>query len=90
VIGSPLVDKAAIKLDRRFCRGRTFTVVARNNSALNPYIQSATLNGRALTRSWITHQEITNGGKLVLNMGPAPNFGWGAATADRPAQALIP
>jgi predicted alpha-1,2-mannosidase len=90
VIGSPLVDRATIKLDSKFCRGKTFTVVAKNNSALNLYIQSATLDGRALTRSWITHQEITDGGKLVLRMGPTPNFSWGAAAADRPAQALIP
>jgi predicted alpha-1,2-mannosidase len=90
VIGSPLADKATIKLDRRFCHGNTFTVVARNNSALNTYIQSATLNGRALTRSWITHQEIADGGKLVLKMGPTPNFKWGAATAERPSQALNP
>jgi predicted alpha-1,2-mannosidase len=90
VIGSPLVDKATVRLDRQFCRGKAFTVVARNNSALNPYIQSARLNGRALTRSWITHREITEGGELVLNMGPAPKFDWGAAVADRPAQALVP
>jgi predicted alpha-1,2-mannosidase len=90
VIGSPLVDKATVKLDCKFCRGRAFTMIANNNSALNPYIQSATLNGHALTRSWITHQEITDGGKLVLNMGPSPNFGWGASLTDRPAQVLIP
>jgi predicted alpha-1,2-mannosidase len=90
VIGSPLVDKAILKLDRKFCRGTAFTVIANNNSARNPYIQSATLNGRKLTRSWITHQEITDGGKLELNMGPAPNFAWGAAAADRPAQPLVP
>jgi predicted alpha-1,2-mannosidase len=90
VIGSPLVDKATLKLDPRFDRGSVFTVIAKNNSAQNPYIQSATLNGRPLTRSWITHQEITEGGKLVLNMGPTANFAWGAAVADRPAQALNP
>lgn len=90
VIGSPLVDKATLKLDRRFCRGSAFTVIARNNSARNPYIQSATLNGHALTRSWITHAEIVGGGKLVLTMGPTPNRAWGAAQADRPGQALTP
>jgi predicted alpha-1,2-mannosidase len=90
VIGSPLVDKATLKLDRAFCRGSTFTVIAKNNSAQNLYIQSANLNGQPLTRSWITHQEISDGGELILNMGPTPNRAWGAAPADRPAQALIP
>jgi predicted alpha-1,2-mannosidase len=90
VIGSPLVDRATIKLDRKFCRGGSFTVIARNNSAQNPYIQSATLNDRPLTRCWITHQEISDGGELVLKMGPTPNSAWGSAKADRPGQALTP
>jgi predicted alpha-1,2-mannosidase len=90
VIGSPLVDKAVIKLDRKFCRGSSFTVIAKNNSARNPYIQSATLNGRALNHSWITHQEMSDGGVLILNMGSSPNIAWGTASADRPTQALIP
>ena len=88
VIGSPLVDKATILLDRKYHRGRTFTVVAEHNSALNKYIQSARLNGHDLPRSWISHDEITAGGKLVLIMGPAPNPTWASAPADRPAQAL--
>jgi predicted alpha-1,2-mannosidase len=90
LIGSPLIDKATLKLDRKFCHGSTFTVIARNNSTQNVYIQSATLNGRPLIRSWITHQEISDGGELVLAMGPIPNRAWGAALADRPAQALTP
>ena len=84
VLGSPLVDKVTLKLDKQFAKGRTFTVVAKNNSAQNPYIQSATLNGKPFTRSWIAHEEITAGGKLVLTMGPTPNKAFGAAAADRP------
>ena len=84
VLGSPLVDKAILKLDSKFYKGRSFTVVAKNNSAQNPYIQSATLNGQSITRSWISHDEITAGGKLVLTMGPTPNKKFGSAPADRP------
>jgi len=90
VIGSPLVDKATIQLDPKYHRGRTFTMIARNNSAENKYIQSATLNGHDLSRSWITHDEIVGGGKLVLTMGPTPNRTWATAQADRPAQVLAP
>jgi len=84
VLGSPLVDKATLKLDSKFYKGRSFTVVAKNNSAQNPYIQSATFNGQPLTRSWISHDEITAGGKLVLVMGPTPNKKFGSAPQDRP------
>jgi predicted alpha-1,2-mannosidase len=84
ILGSPLVDKATIQLDSKYAEGRSFTVTAKNNSPENIYIQSATLNGQPLTRSWISHAEITAGGKLVLTMGPTPNKEFGAATADRP------
>jgi predicted alpha-1,2-mannosidase len=84
VIGSPLVSKATIHLDARYHKGRTFTILAKNNSAQNMYVQSATLNGKPLTRSWFSHAELVAGGELVLNMGPKPNKTWGARPEDRP------
>ena len=90
LIGSPLVDKATLALDSRYYKGGTFTLIAKNNSPQNPYIQSARLNGKPLSRSWITHEEIVAGGTLELTMGPIPNRAWGAAQVDRPAQTLTP
>jgi predicted alpha-1,2-mannosidase len=84
ILGSPLMDKVTLKLDSKFYKGRSFTVLAKNNSANNPYIQSATLNGQPMTRSWISQAEIAAGGKLVLTMGPMPNKSFGSAPADRP------
>ena len=84
VIGSPVVSKAIMLLDRRRYHGRTFTVVAENNLPGNVYIQSATLNGRPLTRPWITCEELTSGGTLRFVMGPKSNPAWGSAVADRP------
>jgi putative alpha-1,2-mannosidase len=83
-LGSPLVDKVTLKLDSKFAKGRSFTVIAKNNSAKNPYIQSVTLNGKPITRSWISHKEITAGGTLVLVMGPQPDKAFGTAPQDRP------
>jgi predicted alpha-1,2-mannosidase len=84
ILGSPLFDKATLQLDSKFAKGRSFTVIAKNNSAKNPYIQSATLNGQPITRSWISHEEITAGGKLVLIMGSAPNKAFGSDPVDLP------
>jgi predicted alpha-1,2-mannosidase len=84
VLGSPLLDKATLRLDSRYYKGRSFTVIAKNNSANNPYIQSAILNGKPMTRSWISQAEIAAGGKLVLTMGSTPNKTFGSAPADRP------
>ena len=84
ILGSPLMDKATLKLDSKFYKGHSFTIIAKNNSAENPYIQSATLNGKAITRSWISQDEIAAGGTLVLTMGPTPNKAFGSAPEDRP------
>ena len=65
-------------------KGKRFTILARNNSPANMYIQSATLNGKPLTRTWLTHDQIAAGGTLVLQMGATPNRSWGAGLADRP------
>lgn len=84
ILGSPLVDKATLNLDSKFYKGRSFTVIAKKNSPENIYIQSATLNGKPITRSWISQAEIAAGGKLVLTMGSTPNKAFGSAPADRP------
>jgi len=84
ILGSPLMDKVTLKLDPKFCKGKSFTVIARNNSAANPYIQSAILNGHPMTRSWISHEEIISGGKLILTMGPTPNKAFGSSLKDLP------
>ena len=84
VIGSPTATKAVIHLASEKYKDRTFTVIAKNNSAENIYIQSATLNGKAYSRPWLTHEQIIAGGTLRLVMGPKPNLNWGNDLADRP------
>ncbi|AHJ98434.1 GH92 family glycosyl hydrolase [Hymenobacter swuensis] len=84
VFGSPAVERAIIQL----AAGKTLAIEAKNNSAANKYIQSVTLNGRAYSRSYITHQQLLQGGKLTFEMGPRPSASWGVAPADRPKSVL--
>lgn len=77
VIGTPFFKKAEINLKS----GKKFTVVANNYAPEHKYIQSAKLNGKPLNRSWITHDEIMNGGVLEFEMGLRPNKTW-ATTID--------
>ena len=77
IIGSPLVEKATVRLDPKFYKGGSFTVIAHNASKQNCYIQSAKLNGKPLNRPWLTQAEIVNGGKLELEMDLLPNKAWG-------------
>lgn len=83
-IGSPTITRAVIHLDRKQYHGRTFTVIAENNSAQNIYIQSATLNGKPFNQPWIARDEIISGGTLRFVMGPQPNPAWGAAPDEVP------
>jgi predicted alpha-1,2-mannosidase len=86
VLGSPLVNRAAL---RNPVTGVKFTIVADNNSPENVFIQSVQLNGKDLTRSWITHAQILAGGELHFRMGSKPNKQWGSAPADRPPSGLL-
>jgi predicted alpha-1,2-mannosidase len=75
-IGSPIFEHVSVDLDN----GKTFEIEAYNASVENKYIQSAMLNGEKLDKPWITHEAITNGGKLVFEMGPKANKSWGIAS----------
>lgn len=79
VIGSPLFDKATVNVGA----GKTFTVVAKNNSDKNIYVQSARLNGKTLKNSYVDFNDIRHGGTLELVMGPKPSK-WATTTACRP------
>lgn len=79
VIGSPLFDKATVNVGG----GKTFTVVAKNNSDKNIYVQSARLNGKTLKNSYVDFNDICRGGTLELVMGPKPSK-WATAAACRP------
>lgn len=79
IIGSPLFNRADLNVGD----GKTFSVVARNNSDRNIYVQKAYLNGREYKKSYIDFADIKAGGKLELVMGSKPSK-WGTKTADRP------
>lgn len=83
-IGSPMFQKVTIQLNNQYYPGGTFTIEARNTSDVNRYIQSATLDGKPLTKPWFYHSDLVDGGNLVLEMGPQPNESWGSAPGDAP------
>ncbi len=67
--GSPIVQEAKLEV----AKGKYFTMKAPLASKDKKYIQEVKLNGRVLTRSYITHQEIMDGGLLEFAMGDIPN-----------------
>ena len=70
IIGTPLFASATIHLEN----GKTFTIKGNNVSKENFYIQSAVLNNKPHTRSYISHLDIMKGGSINFAMGAKPSL----------------
>ena len=79
VFGSPLFNEATLHVGK----GKTFRIVAHNNSPENIYIQSARLNGKPYTRSYLLFRDLMRGGTLEFVMGNQPSS-FGVKVKDRP------
>ena len=77
-IGSPIFDEITIHLNREYYAGEEFIIKTVNNSPETPYIQSAMLDDQPLEQCWFYHEDLVNGGKLILHMGGKPNKEWGS------------
>nr|NIV29351.1 alpha-mannosidase [Anaerolineae bacterium] len=71
-LGSPLFSRIELTVGE----GEMFIIEARGTSENNKYVQSAELNGKPLARAWLLHEEVAQGGQLVLEMGARPSQ-WG-------------
>ncbi len=71
--GSPIVDEAVIKLNDN----KTFIIKAVNNSAENIYIQQVRWNGKDYNKSYISFNDLIEGGTLEFVMGSEPSTSWG-------------
>ena len=80
VLGAPLFQKVVLRLEN----GKTFEIEAPENSRENLYIQSASLDGKPYSKTYLRHDAIQAGGTLRFRMGPQPNPKWGAAPTDAP------
>lgn len=67
-IGRPWMNKSVIHLPN----GKDFTIVAKNNSKDNKYIESIALNGQPLDTPFFTHNDIIKGGTLEITMTNQP------------------
>ena len=70
-ITTPLFDRVELA-QHPGVGGQVFTIEAARSSVEDRYIQAAELNGEALDRTWLSHEEIAAGGTLVLTLGPEP------------------
>ncbi len=89
--GMPVYDLASPVFDRitvRLHNGKTLSIICRNNSKDNKYIQSIRLHGKALNQVWFRHADIVKGATLELQMGNTPNEKLGSDPASLPPSAM--
>ena len=72
-IGSPIFDKVTIKLNPYFHKGKSFTIEVPNNSSANVYVNKIMFNNQPIEDYRITHNQITEGGKMVLETSADAN-----------------
>ena len=68
VLGAPQLPKITLSLPEN----KTFTMVAKNLSKNNKYVQRVILNDKVYTNLFISHKDIMGGGKLEFIMGEKP------------------
>ena len=64
-IGSPMIKSATLKLEN----GKILEIEAVNQSAENVHVTKVLVNGTNIRRNYLTHKEITSGGKITFIMG---------------------
>jgi len=75
VIGSPIFNRVTILVNNQ-TDSKDFVIKGVNATSNNKYINSATLNGKTLNKTWIKHSDIIHGGTLTFNMSDLPNKHW--------------
>lgn len=83
IIGYPMFDEVKMHLEN----GNAFIIRKIQNGN---YIQSATLNGQPLTQSYLTYEQIAEGGELVFRMGDRPSDTWGKGSGNEPVTGEFP
>ncbi|MEG1587471.1 MAG: GH92 family glycosyl hydrolase [Bacteroidales bacterium] len=69
IVGSPLFKKATIKL----ANGKKLEITAPDNSSEKRFVSKMVLNGKQYDKNYLTHEVLTNGGKIEYRMSKEPN-----------------
>jgi len=80
VLGLPRFERTRLSFEN----GKQFEVIAKGLSDKNCYVQSVKLNGKPLERSYITFEEVFNGGTLEFTMTDNANSTWATQPENCP------
>ncbi len=80
VLGAPYLPYLKLSLNN----GKTFEIKAPGASDHKRYVKSVRLNGKSYTKTYITHEDILNGGTLEFVMSTSPNKKRGLKMEEKP------
>ncbi|MNT52070.1 Glycosyl hydrolase family 92 [compost metagenome] len=68
VLGTPYFKKMTVHLEN----GKHIVIEAADNTAEHKYVSGVQLNGESVSRLYLTHEELANGGVLAFEMSTQP------------------
>ncbi|MDR6940952.1 GH92 family glycosyl hydrolase [Mucilaginibacter pocheonensis] len=80
VLGAPLFKKLTLTLEN----GKQVIINAPANNDQNRYVQTFSINGKAYSPNWLSHQALQKGAVINIGMGSAPNKERGTMDKDFP------
>lgn len=80
VLGAPYLPYMKVRLGN----GRVLEIKAPGVSDEKRYVQRVTLNGEEVTKLYLTHEQLMQGGELLFEMGSTPNTTRGLAPDEKP------
>ena len=84
VLGLPRFERTRLTFEN----GKQFEVVAKGLSNKNCYVKSVKLNGKPLERSYVTFEEVFNGGTLEFTMTDKNNSPWATQPENCPVMRI--
>jgi predicted alpha-1,2-mannosidase len=80
VLGRPFVDRAILHLPN----GKTLTVASENLNDSHGFVKDVLLNGKSLDRTYVTHEELMQGGTLKFIFSNEKDAAWSHRTLRAP------
>jgi predicted alpha-1,2-mannosidase len=86
VLGRPFVDRAVLHLPN----GKVLTIESENLSEEHGFVKDVLLNGKSLDRSYVTHEELMNGGDLKFIFSNEKDAEWSRRSLRLPYSDAAP
>jgi predicted alpha-1,2-mannosidase len=74
-VGAPQFPKVTLTRNLKG-KSHSLEIIANNLSGTNKFVQSVTIDGKPINKPIISYNELSNGNKIVFEMGAKPNFNW--------------